>query len=403
MGILLDGGLDTQWQSRGGTRDRESRSDSQSRVTAGWNLVLSYGDLSHQTGYRTRVVGELQHLDSAGGLDPFLLLFDRNPEKFEMTEGIAHAAVPRSEFARFFMEVGAISRKNPIRVVHAHNLYSAALALTARRFYGYKVVLDYHGRIPEEYVFLGKGGDRSRRALEMLEEWVIKNSNHVIVVSRALGRYVLTKHGVPASKLSVIPCCADASLFQVDPSLRDRTRMELGLSDRLICTHLGSFFEWYESEQLVQAFNNLRERYPAAHLLAVTPGEAAARGFLAKHLPEGTFTVTAAAHERVPALLNASDLGFLLLRGSPNIETSSPAKFAEYLNCGVPVIITSGVGDFSSLVHNRKLGEVLKESIVSDKLVQAVINSRSAIAERCAQGGQELTWQFHRDTAKYVF
>jgi len=403
MGILLDGGLDTQRQSRGGTRDRESRSDAQSGVTPGWNLVLSYGDLSHQTGYRTRVLGELHNLDSAGGLDPFLLLFDRHPEKFEMTGDIAHAAVPRSEFARFFMEVGVIARKQPIRVVHAHNLYSAALALAARRFYGYRVVLDYHGRIPEEYVFLGKGGDRSRRALEMLEEWVIRNSNHVIVVSRALGRYVLKQHGVPASKLSVIPCCADASLFHVDPELRDRTRIELGLSDRLICIHLGSFFEWYESEQLVRTFNNLRERYPAAHLLTVTPGEEAARGFLARHLPEGTFTVTAAAHERVPALLNASDLGFLLLRGSPNIETSSPAKFAEYLNCGVPVIITSGVGDFSSLVHNRKLGEVLKESIVSDKLVQAVINSRSAIAERCAQGGQELTWQFHRDTAKYVF
>ena len=372
-------------------------------MSQGWNLVLSYGDLSHQTGYRTRVLGELHHLDSAGGLDPFLLLFDRHPEIFEMSDYVAHAAVPRSEFARFFMEAGLIARKNPIRVVHAHNLYSAALALAARRIYGYRVVLDYHGRIPEEYVFLGKGGDRSRRALELLEQWVIRNSDHVIVVSRALGRYVLKQYGIPASKLSVIPCCADANMFRIEPELRERTRIELGLSDRLICTHLGSFFEWYESEQLVRTFNDLRERYPEAHLLTVTPGMNAAREFLAKHLPEGTFTVTAAAHERVPALLNASDLGFLLLRSSPNIETSSPAKFAEYLNCGVPVIITSGVGDFSSLVHHRRLGEVLKESTVSDKLVKAVINFRSGIAERCAQGGRELTWQFHRDTAKNVF
>jgi glycosyltransferase involved in cell wall biosynthesis len=406
MGILLDGGLDTQRQSRGGTRDRESGNDAQSRVAPGWNLVLSYGDLSHQTGYRTRVLGELQHLDSAGGLDPFLLLFDRNPEKFEMTGGVAHAAVPRSEFARFFMEADAIARKNPIRVVHAHNLYSATLALAARPLYGYKVVFDCHARAPEEYPFTGKGGDGVRRALTVLEEWAIKSADHLIVASRALGRYVLKQYGIPVSKLSVIPCCADASLFRVDPELRDRTRIELGLSDRLICTHLGSFFEWTESEQLVRTFHNLRERYPAAHLLTVTPGEEAARGFLARHLPEGTFTVTAATHERVPALLNATDLGFLLLRNSPNIETSSPAKFAEYLNCGVPVIIASSVGDFSSLVRNRKLGEVFfpsGDSIVSDKLVQAVLHSRGAIAERCVQGGRELTWQFHRDTAKYVF
>jgi glycosyltransferase involved in cell wall biosynthesis len=372
-------------------------------VSPGWNLVLSYGDLSHQTGYRTRVLGELQHLDSAGGLEPFLLVFDRHPEQFELKDGTAHAAAPRYDFSRFFMEVGAIARKKPIRVVHAHNLYSAALALAARPFYGYQVVLDYHGRIPEEYVFLGKGGERSRRALELLEKWVIESVDHVIVVSRALGRYVLKQYGIPASKLSVIPCCADSSIFHLDAELRNQTRQELGLSDSLVCTHLGSFFEWYESELLVQTFRNLCDRHPSAHLLAVTPGVDAAREFLARQLPAGSFTVTSATHDRVPALLNASDLGFLLLRASPNIETSSPAKFAEYLNCGVPVIITSGVGDFSSLVHNRKLGEVLQNSIVSDKLVQAVLHFRSAIAERSVQGGHELTWQYHRDTAKYVF
>lgn len=369
----------------------------------GWNLVLSYGDLSHQTGYRTRVLGELQHLDSAGGLDPFLLLFDRSPEQFEISPGSPHRAIPRMEFVRFFLEAETIARQSPIRVVHAHNLYSAALALSARRIYGYKVVLDYHGRIPEEYVYLGKGGERSRRALEWLEEWVIRNVDHVIVVSRALGRYVMNRYGIAASKLSVIPCCADASAFNVDAGLRERTRSALQLTDRLVCTHLGSFFEWYESELLVRTFNGIRERYPMAHLLAVTPKPDAARTFLAAHLPAGTFTVTAAAHEDVPALLNASDLGFLLLRTSSNIATSSPAKFAEYLNCGVPVIITDGVGDFSSMVRNKHLGEVLTGSIVSDKLIRAVLHSRSGIAQRCVQGGFELTWQYHQNTAKYVF
>ena len=279
----------------------------------------------------------------------------------------------------------------------------AALALAARPFYGYRVVLDYHGRIPEEYVFLGKGGEKSRRALELLEKWAVTSADHVIVVSRALGRYLVKQHRVPASKLSVIPCCADADLFYADEDLRQRTRQELGLADRLVCTHLGSFFEWYESEQLVRTFLNLRERYPMAHLLAVTPSMNAAREFLARSLPDDAFTVITAAHERVPALLNASDLGFLLLRPSPNIETSSPAKFAEYLNCGVPVIITGGVGDFSSLVRNKRLGEVLQDSIVSDKLVQAVLNFRNVVADRSVQGGRELTWQHYRDTAKYVF
>jgi hypothetical protein len=185
--------------------------------------------------------------------------------------------------------------------------------------------------------------------------------------------------------------------------LRQRTRAELGLTDNLICAHLGSFSEWCEPELLVRTFAGIHDRYPLAHLLTVTLKPEAARAFLAGHLPAGSFTVTSAEHQRVPALLNAADLGFLLLRSTPNIETSSPAKFTEYLNCGVPVIITSGVGDFSSLVANKRLGEILRGSVVSDRVVHSVLHSREQIAQRCVQGGKELTWQFHRCTAQYVF
>ncbi len=361
----------------------------------GWNLVLSYGDLSHRSGYRTRVLGELQHLDNINALDPFLLLFDRRPEQFELASPPNHRAIPRSEFARFLLEVNALHRRMPVRVVHAHNLYSALLAMATRRFYGYRVVLDYHSRVPE--------GGRTGSMLELLEERVIQNVDHVIAASRALGRYLITRYGLPGSRLSVIPCCADSIFFKLNSELRDRTRAELGLTDRLVCTHLEAFSSrmirigWFEHSM---KFEHVTLRHT---LLTITAGQNEARTFLERHLAPGTFTVISAAHQRVPALLNASDMGFLLLRPSPSAETSSPAKFAEYLNCGVPVIITAGVGDYSSLVRNKGLGEILKESTVSDKLIQAVLHSRSGIAERCVQGGQELTWLFHRDTAKYVF
>src|SRR6185436_6792898 len=116
------------------------------------NLVLSYGDLAPSGGYRTRVLGELQTLDRREGLDPFLLVFDRNPDAFEKTfqSDIPHQVLRRSEAAQFYRAIKQASQRATIRIVHAHNLYSAALALTVRKRYGYKVVLDYHGRIPEE-------------------------------------------------------------------------------------------------------------------------------------------------------------------------------------------------------------------------------------------------------------
>ena len=54
--------------------------------------------------------------------------------------------------------------------------------------YRYKVILDYHGRIPEEYVYLGKGGEPSRKALEGLERWTVTNSDHVVAGLRQAAR-----------------------------------------------------------------------------------------------------------------------------------------------------------------------------------------------------------------------
>src|SRR5439155_26469580 len=104
------------------------------------NLVLSFGDLSQQTGYRTRVLGELRHLDMQMDPETFLLLFVRYPKKFQKN---APSRVPfrvhvRSGVLRFYSQLARLTRKCPIPDVHAHNLYSTALALSSRLFYDYK-------------------------------------------------------------------------------------------------------------------------------------------------------------------------------------------------------------------------------------------------------------------------
>jgi len=363
------------------------------------NLVLSYGDLARPGGYRTRVLGELQALDRQADLDPFLLVFDRNPTECEKSfnGSLAHQILNRSSVLQFYSVTAKLIRDTPVRLVHAHNLYSAALALSARRRFGYKVVLDYHGRIPEEYVYLGKGGMASRRALESLERWCVRSSDHVIVVSRKLADYLVNRYELPPQRLSVIPCCADDSIFNWNASRRATVRNAMNLSTKFVCTHLGSFFEWYDPEMIARVFQQIHSRRDA-HLLVITGELEKANAFLSARLPGGTFTVRPASHDEVPALLNASDLGLLLLRASPNIKTSSPAKFAEYLNSGLPVLITPEVGDFSEMVLSRKVGAVMKGNGDEQELVERTVGDRSQMAEQCVAAGRELTWQAYSST-----
>jgi glycosyltransferase involved in cell wall biosynthesis len=363
------------------------------------NLVLSYGDLARPGGYRTRVLGELHALDRQNDLDPFLLVFDRNPSDCEKSfnGNISRQVLHRSSVLQFYKVTADLTRKTPVQLVHAHNLYSAALALSGRRRFGYKVVLDYHGRIPEEYVYLGKGGMTSRRVLESLERWCVQRSDHVIVVSHKLAYYLVDRYHVSPQKISVIPCCADDSIFNWDNSRREAVRSAMNLSTKFVCTHLGSFFEWYDPEMIANVFQQIRNRRDA-HLLVITGECEKAGAYLSARLPVDTFTVRHAAHDEVPGLLNASDLGLLLLRGSPNIKTSSPAKFAEYLNCGLPVLITQEVGDFSEMVTAKQIGAVVNERDDEKALVDRAAADRAQIAAQCVAAGQQLTWRAYSST-----
>ena len=368
------------------------------------DLVLSYGDLIRQSGYRTRVLGEISHLERDSALQPFLLAFDRDAGRATLEDlGNVEAHIRSRHASLYYPELVRLSRRCSIRVVHAHNLYSATLALSVRRLFGYRVILDLHGRIPEEYVFLRKGGETSRKLLNALERWTATQSDHVIVVSQVLKDYLCGAYDVDDSHVTVLPDCADHTRFRWDPELRAAERARLNLEDRFVCVHLGSFVEWYRPDVIVGAFTEIRDHLPEAHLLVVTEEVGKADDYLAGRLDRNLFTLIHAKHEDVPALLNASDLGFLLLPQSPNIEVASPTKFSEYLNCGLPVLISPNVGDFTATVERSDIGRVMDTNAPVDKaFLDSLVTRRTTYAGRCVEAGQPLRWQSHKSTWNQV-
>lgn len=372
----------------------------ENRAGSGFHVVLSYGDVFRQSGYRTRVLGELLQYERRGNLKPFLIVFDRDAARISELDlgGVRFRSHQRSSLAvaamQYHQDLSSLSRESRIGIVHGHNLYSGALALSARWRHGYKVLLDYHGRIPEEYLILGKGGRISYWLLKRLESWVMRSADHIIPVSHKLKDYVTSEYQIDPRKLTVIPDCADPAVFRWDTDTRESTRRRLGLEGKLVCVHLGSFFIWYDPELIVETFTRIRSRIPAAHLLIVTEEAVRATAYLSGTMPQEAVTVISARHEEVPSLLAASDLGFLLLHSTPNINVSSPTKFSEYLNSGLPVLITSQVGDFSAMVTNERVGAVVGDDGSFDmKFVENLMPNRTELAARCTAAGAQLTWQ----------
>jgi len=362
------------------------------------HVVLSFGDVFRQSGYRTKVLGQLLEYEAKGPFKPVLIAFDRDaPELAKLDLGVTICAHSRRDLLKYYADLRRIASQGRIRIVHAHNLYSGALALSARWLFGYKVLVEIHGRIPEEYVILGKGGRLSHWSLKRLESWVMRSADHIIPISNKLREFLIDEYSLRRTKLTVIPDCADPRAFQWNPAVREATRARLGLKERFVCVHLGSVFDFYDPALIVKVFESIRTRAASAHLLVVTEDVARANEFLKQKLPGDRYTVLGVPHNEVPALLSASDLAFLLLRSTPNIEVSSPAKFSEYLNSGLPVLITPHVGDFSSLVAENGVGAIVSDDGRFDPgIVNAVAGNRQAFAVRSMEAGKQLSWDAWR-------
>jgi glycosyltransferase involved in cell wall biosynthesis len=90
-------------------------------------------------------------------------------------------------------------------------------------------------------------------------------------------------------------------------------------------------------------------------------------------LPEESYRVAELPHEEVCGVLNAADMGVLLREPSEASKGASPVKFAEYLLCGLPVVLPEGIGEYSDLIKDENLGVVAEDLMDLEGLARRCI------------------------------
>src|SRR6185436_1228059 len=158
-------------------------------------------------------------------------------------------------------------------------------------------------------------------------------------------------------------CCADLYLFRFDAQQRQRRREELKLGQRFVVVYSGSIDGWYLTEEMADVFVSLQQRRPDAHFLWLTRTRHNRIGDLmaARGIRADQFTVAAAAPAEVPSYLSAADAGLAFIKPCFSKLASSPTKYAEYLGCGLPLLINSGVGDSDALITREKVGALVSD------------------------------------------
>jgi len=282
------------------------------------------------------------------------------------------------------------------------------------------IVADIRGAWPEELLFDRGFEDPdvadsvSRAAYELAIARLQSALGHaaaVFSVSPDLLNW-LSMIGAPQEKLTYVPCCVPR--VQFSPDARERLRTALGMTERLVFAYLGTVSKYQHiHDGLVPFFRALIKQCPSAHLLCLTSDpQSICQALAAGGLPLDRATVLCLPHDQVAAHLCAADAGLLLRAPSRMNKFSRPTKLAEYLACGLPVVLSRGMGETDSLVERAGAGIVIDAfspdaaGVLSEagRVIAALAQNIEAMrANALALARSEFLWACYTDRVRSAY
>lgn len=258
-------------------------------------------------------------------------------------------------------------RRNGIEMVHARSTVPAVIALGLRKLFGIKMIFDVRGLLADEYVDAGywqKEGIKYRLT-KALELRCLAASDGIVTLTERIWPIIEKWKELREREVAhqVIPCCVDLERFRFDPCARTQRRAELRLEDEVVLVYSGSIGGWYLTEEMIAFFVAMLSKHRNVHLLClITNGQDQVEAILKERgAPPGSYTIKTVSSEDVSSYLSASDAGIAFIKPCFSKLASSPTKNAEYLACGLPLIINSGIGDSDSLIRSEGVGALVSD------------------------------------------
>ena len=239
-----------------------------------------------------------------------------------------------------------------LRVVHARGYVAGLMAWLVKKLTGTKFVFDMRGFWPEERVDGGlwRADSRIFRVVKGLERRFLRDADRVVVLTDR-ARLELRRRGVKPP-VTVVPTCVDLERFRpVAPASAARTFV-----------YAGSLGTVYPLDAMLAFMRRVRAREPRARLLIVarTEHDLVSRAVTAARLDPDVVTVEAVEHAAIPAVLGEASVGLAFYRPGFSRQGTCPTKVGEYLACGLPVVVTAGVGDLDTLITDHRTGVVVE-------------------------------------------
>jgi hypothetical protein len=252
-----------------------------------------------------------------------------------------------------------ICKKNNIGTIIGRSVIATKMAQLAKVN---KVVYDGRGAIDAEWnEYSVVSNSKLLNEIPTMEKEVINDSDFRIAVSQQLAEHWRQKYNYGTNDHVVIPCTLNLVFENVpfnERSIAD-ARLKLGLkADDIVFGYAGSLAGW-QSFQLLYHFIKPFLSLPDCKIIFLSSVDENIERLKAEF--PGKVICKKVGARQVPHYLIACDYGLLIREQSVTNKVASPVKFAEYLSCGLKVIISDQLGDYSELVKKNNFGHLYNE------------------------------------------
>ncbi len=357
------------------------------------HLVVIYHSFNDPI-FKGLMLKYLQHFQKTGGRDRntfHIITFEQhdyaigNEERLLIKNGLQELNLywyPRSyhsggvfmllkkafDFLSAIYLVLLLDRKYRFKNTIGFTTISGVLALYISKIISSKLVLlniEPHSDYMVDFNIWKKSGLKYR-FLNYCENKMIETADHVALPTRNAYQEWFERgvHG----KLYFVPTCIDTDDFYFDQVSRNRLRKEWGLpSTSKVIVYAGKFGGiYYSLSKTCEVFKELLDIEKGLFYYIITPDEpqVVKNELMKKGIDETHFHVIGKIpYKELPKHLSVADFGILLIPSFPSQKYRCPIKTANYLACGIPYIITPGIGDDSELAEYEKIGLVFEKGI----------------------------------------
>lgn len=324
-------------------------------------------------------------------------LLNRRKIKSELHDAIVLPMVPklRNWKLNFYLLVLFFLFRNEKKVI-ARGPFAVSIALWLKKMGLVKwVCFDARGAYDAELnEYDVVNDDKIKKDIFNIEKNAIINSDFRIAVSNELVNYWMEKFGYNVERHVVIPCTLNSNLFKTLPteSIINEKRKELGFTEEdIVLVYSGSSAGWQSLKLADEFLYNLMTQNKNVKVL-----------FLVKSLPENMKIVNRFKNrivfqwlqeDIVPIILSCCDYGILIREKSITNKVASPVKFAEYLSCGLKIIISEEVGDYSDFVKIHNCGFIFKEIHHSYDLERVRYKEKNIFNQLALEKFSKLTFE----------